>query len=183
MMQWCIILQIYCNMCRSGGFNGAVTLMYIHGQSTFSIGLTLIIKSGNTLVLVWFLIIENILYGHGWFPFLSPIFTLSRRRRVGRHLCSILNRGVVINGKRYKMQLIPMQFTTVWLMMMSRMTMWTWHMVMSWLMLILREISDAYLDALDYYIRAEIVIPGRDALTVLGNVNKRKRDAFGDPIG
>ena len=30
------------------------------------------------------------------------------------------------------------------------------------------EISDAYLDALDEYIGSEIVVPGRDALPVLG---------------
>ena len=42
------------------------------------------------------------------------------------------------------------------------------------------EISDAYLEALDEYIRAEIVIPGRDALPVLGKFKKRKRDAYGN---
>ena len=36
------------------------------------------------------------------------------------------------------------------------------------------EIYDAFLDALDDYIGAEIVIPGRDALHVLVKVKKRK---------
>ena len=44
------------------------------------------------------------------------------------------------------------------------------------------EISDAYLEALDEYIRAEIVIPGRDALPVLGEIKKHKQDASGNPI-
>ena len=36
------------------------------------------------------------------------------------------------------------------------------------------EISNAYLDVLDKYIRANIVIPGRDAFPVLGKFKKRK---------
>ena len=45
------------------------------------------------------------------------------------------------------------------------------------------EISNAYLDALDEYIRAEIVILGRDTLPVLLKVRKRKRDAYSNKIG
>ena len=45
------------------------------------------------------------------------------------------------------------------------------------------EVDDAYLDALDEYIGAEIVVPGKDALPVLGKVKKRKRDFQGNPIG
>ena len=45
------------------------------------------------------------------------------------------------------------------------------------------EISDAYLDAIGDYIEGEIVIPGRDALPVLVKFKKRKRDAYGNPIG
>ena len=45
------------------------------------------------------------------------------------------------------------------------------------------EVNDAYLDSLDEYIGAEVVIPGRDAHPVLAKVKKRKRDAHGNPIG
>ena len=45
------------------------------------------------------------------------------------------------------------------------------------------EVNDAYLETLDEYIGAEIVIPGRDGLPVLTKVKKRKRDASGVPIG
>ena len=45
------------------------------------------------------------------------------------------------------------------------------------------EIDESYLDSLDEYIGANVVIPGRDALPVLAKVKKRKRDADGIPIG
>ena len=45
------------------------------------------------------------------------------------------------------------------------------------------EISNTYLDALDEYIGAEIVIPGRDALHFLGKVKNHKQDASGNTIG
>ena len=44
------------------------------------------------------------------------------------------------------------------------------------------EISDAYLDALDEYIRADIVIPGKYALTFQLKVKKSKKDASVNPI-
>ena len=44
-------------------------------------------------------------------------------------------------------------------------------------------IDEAYLEALDTYIGAEIVIPDRDAVPVLAKVKKRKRDAADQPIG
>ena len=43
-------------------------------------------------------------------------------------------------------------------------------------------ISDTYLDALDDYIRSEILILGRDAFPVLVKFDKRKQDASGNPI-
>ena len=46
-----------------------------------------------------------------------------------------------------------------------------------------QEIDDAYLDSLDNYINAKVVIPGRDAVPVLATVRNRKRDAAGNPIG
>ena len=45
------------------------------------------------------------------------------------------------------------------------------------------EVNDAYLEALDNYIGAEVVIPGKDSLPVLAKVKKRKRDPAGNPIG
>ena len=44
------------------------------------------------------------------------------------------------------------------------------------------EIYEAYLDALDEYIGAEIIIPGRDALPDLVKVKKCKRDAYNNTI-
>ena len=45
------------------------------------------------------------------------------------------------------------------------------------------DISDACLNALDEYIVDEIVITGRDVLTVLGKVMNNKQDASINPIG
>ena len=45
------------------------------------------------------------------------------------------------------------------------------------------EIDEAYLEALDEYIGAQVVIPGRDAQPVLAKVKKRKRDSLGLPTG
>lgn len=45
------------------------------------------------------------------------------------------------------------------------------------------DITGAYLETLDEYIGAEIVIPGQDGLPVLTKVKKRKRDANDVPIG
>ena len=38
----------------------------------------------------------------------------------------------------------------------------------------IEEISDTYFDALDDYIKADIVIPGIYALPVMGKIKKRK---------
>ena len=46
------------------------------------------------------------------------------------------------------------------------------------------ETDDAYLESMDEYIGAEVVVPGRDgSQPVLAKVHRRKRDAKGDPIG
>ena len=45
------------------------------------------------------------------------------------------------------------------------------------------EISDAYLDVLDDYIKAEIVIPGIYALPVLIKFRKYKQDYYVNTIG
>ena len=45
------------------------------------------------------------------------------------------------------------------------------------------DIDDAYLDSLDGYIGAKVVIPGRDAVPVLATIRNRKRDAEGNPVG
>ena len=45
------------------------------------------------------------------------------------------------------------------------------------------EIDDAYIDSLDKYIGAEVVVPGRDSLSVLAKIRNRKRDSSGNPIG
>ena len=45
------------------------------------------------------------------------------------------------------------------------------------------DINDAYMDSLDEYINAKVVIPGRDAVPVLATVKRRKRDSSGNPIG
>ena len=52
MKHCCVILCIYWNMCRSGGFDFAGTLRKIHVQSTFAVGLDLIINSGDYFVLI-----------------------------------------------------------------------------------------------------------------------------------
>ena len=46
-----------------------------------------------------------------------------------------------------------------------------------------KKISDPYLDALDEYIRARILIKIIYALPGLGKFNKRNQDASGNPIG
>ena len=45
------------------------------------------------------------------------------------------------------------------------------------------DVNDAYLEALDNYIGAEVVVPGKDSIPVLAKVKKRKRDAAGIPLG
>ena len=45
------------------------------------------------------------------------------------------------------------------------------------------EIDDAYLDALDTFLGAKVVVPGRDSIPVLTEIRKRKRDSQGNPIG
>ena len=45
------------------------------------------------------------------------------------------------------------------------------------------EINNSYLDSLDEYIGAEVVIPDRNAIPVLAKVKKRKRDSKDLPIG
>ena len=47
----------------------------------------------------------------------------------------------------------------------------------------LSEVDEPYLDSLDNYIGVEVVVPGRNAEPVLARVEKRKRDAQGNPIG
>ena len=139
MKQWCIILQIYRNICCSGGFNGVGDLVKIHIQSKFSVGLDLIINSLNTFVVVWFLRMENILHVHWLFLFLSPIFPLSRWSIGYRYICSLLNQFLLIPGNYSTTGLRPIKFTTVCLMVMYRMNILDVHMVMSWLMWKLRK--------------------------------------------
>lgn len=45
------------------------------------------------------------------------------------------------------------------------------------------EIDSAYLESLDEYIGAEVVIPGKDGVPVLTKVKSRKRDSNGNPVG
>ena len=45
------------------------------------------------------------------------------------------------------------------------------------------EVNDRYLDAMDEYIGAHIVVPGKDALPVLARMKNRKRDTQGNPVG
>jgi hypothetical protein len=45
------------------------------------------------------------------------------------------------------------------------------------------EANEAYLEALDTYIGAQVVVPGRDSQPILAKVRKRKRDSSGEPIG
>ena len=47
----------------------------------------------------------------------------------------------------------------------------------------MNEIDDAYIDSLDKYIRAEVVVPGKDSPSVLAKIRNRKRDTSGIPIG
>ena len=44
------------------------------------------------------------------------------------------------------------------------------------------EVNDAYMEALDSYIGAKIVVPGRNAEQVLAKVKRRKRDSAGNLI-
>ena len=45
------------------------------------------------------------------------------------------------------------------------------------------EINEAYIESLDNYIGAKVVIPGKDAVPVLAEVKKRKRDPLGNAVG
>ena len=46
------------------------------------------------------------------------------------------------------------------------------------------EIDSAYLESMDEYIGAQVVVPGHDNVTpVLATVKRRKRDHHGDPVG
>ena len=45
------------------------------------------------------------------------------------------------------------------------------------------EVNKAYIEALDNYIRAKWVVPGKDSIKVLSWVKHRKWDASGNPIG
>ena len=45
------------------------------------------------------------------------------------------------------------------------------------------EIDEVYNESLDEYIRAEVIIPGKDGVAVLQKVRKCKRDHNNDPIG
>ena len=45
------------------------------------------------------------------------------------------------------------------------------------------QVDDAYLDSLDTYIGAQVVVPGKDGVPVLAKVRARKRDSAGNPVG
>ena len=45
------------------------------------------------------------------------------------------------------------------------------------------EFYHAYIETLDEYIGAKVVVPGHDSITVLAMVNKIKRDHKDNPIG
>ena len=45
------------------------------------------------------------------------------------------------------------------------------------------EVNKAYIGALDYYIGARVVFPGKYYIPVLDRVKRMKRDASGKPIG
>ena len=45
------------------------------------------------------------------------------------------------------------------------------------------EINEPYLESLDNYLGAKVVLPGKDSLPVLATIKKRKRDAQGNLIG
>jgi hypothetical protein len=47
----------------------------------------------------------------------------------------------------------------------------------------LEEVDDQYLESLDEYINAEIILPDKEGIPVLTKVKSRKRDPAGDPIG
>ena len=48
---------------------------------------------------------------------------------------------------------------------------------------VIQEIDQSYLDTLDTYIGARVVVPGKDSPSILGIVKRRKRDHEGNPIG
>ena len=45
------------------------------------------------------------------------------------------------------------------------------------------EIDEPYLDSLDKYIGAKVIVPGKDAIPVLAEIRGRKRDSTGNPVG
>ncbi|GFH61775.1 hypothetical protein CTEN210_18251 [Chaetoceros tenuissimus] len=47
----------------------------------------------------------------------------------------------------------------------------------------LENVDDKYLEALDNYINAKVVVPDKDGIPVLTKVKSRKRDAAGNPVG
>ncbi|GFH50714.1 hypothetical protein CTEN210_07190 [Chaetoceros tenuissimus] len=47
----------------------------------------------------------------------------------------------------------------------------------------LENVDDRYLEALDNYINAEVILPEKDGTAVLTKVKGRKRDAEGNPVG
>ena len=47
----------------------------------------------------------------------------------------------------------------------------------------IEDINEVYLDYLNEYINAKVVIPGRDAVPVLATIKQRKRVSSGRPIG
>ena len=46
-----------------------------------------------------------------------------------------------------------------------------------------KEINEAYLDTLDNYIGAKVVVPGQDSVPVLATIKNKKRDQAGNVIG
>ena len=45
------------------------------------------------------------------------------------------------------------------------------------------EINETYIEALDTYIGAKVVVPGKDSIPVIANIRNRKRDSVGNVIG
>lgn len=45
------------------------------------------------------------------------------------------------------------------------------------------EVSEAYQEALDTYLGAQVVVPGKDSQPILAKVKKRKRDSMGNAVG
>ena len=45
------------------------------------------------------------------------------------------------------------------------------------------EVKKAYIEALDKYIRAKVVVPGKYSIPALSRVKRRKWDASGNPVG